>query len=223
LEIKSVYQDRHEHDREEREARARSEQNFRTIAEGIGSAIDQSQKQFEATTGHLEGILKSNAKMLAKENVALNQTMGGVGYPVFCPFFSSQAPSDKTLPVSGLYRSKDGLPLVDVSVEISVLPNKGTGIEGLTNEVMDTRIHPFHYNLGTIMPGIFEAPFQLKIGKRYQIKIVTRRNLFYENLYVDTTPTDLYKITSCTYQQEFKGTAKGMTLFNRIIEGDCKE
>jgi hypothetical protein len=40
LEIKSVYQDRSEHDEAERQSRERSEQNFREIAGGIQSAID---------------------------------------------------------------------------------------------------------------------------------------------------------------------------------------
>ena len=49
LELKTVYQDRREHDEEQ--ARARSEQTaqFNRIAVGISQTISASERQFEAT------------------------------------------------------------------------------------------------------------------------------------------------------------------------------
>ena len=49
LEVKSVYQDRSEHDREQAMSRERSEENFRTIADGIHESISRSDVQFKAT------------------------------------------------------------------------------------------------------------------------------------------------------------------------------
>jgi hypothetical protein len=49
LEIKSVYQDRNEHDREQAEARERETKSFEKIANGIEGAIQQAQDNFAAT------------------------------------------------------------------------------------------------------------------------------------------------------------------------------
>jgi hypothetical protein len=57
LEIKSVYQDRNEHDTEQRLARERSEHNFQTIANGISETIRTSERQFEATMRKSDKIM----------------------------------------------------------------------------------------------------------------------------------------------------------------------
>jgi len=57
LEIKSVYQDRNEHDNEQRESRERSEQNFQAIANGLRSAISQGAEQFNATMRRSDAII----------------------------------------------------------------------------------------------------------------------------------------------------------------------
>ena len=49
LEIKSVYQDRSEHDREQAQARSEQLSEFGKIAAGINKTIDASKQQFEAT------------------------------------------------------------------------------------------------------------------------------------------------------------------------------
>jgi hypothetical protein len=55
LEVKSVYQDRAEHDREQATARAEQLSEFGKIAKGIDTTIENSQRQFEVTVSELTG------------------------------------------------------------------------------------------------------------------------------------------------------------------------
>lgn len=57
LEVKSVYQDRTEHDTEQRLAREQSERNFQGIAGGISETIKRSELQFEATMRKSDAII----------------------------------------------------------------------------------------------------------------------------------------------------------------------
>ena len=57
LEIKSVYQDRSEHDTEQRLARERSERNFQMIADGIFETIKKSEQQFATMMQKSEAIM----------------------------------------------------------------------------------------------------------------------------------------------------------------------
>jgi hypothetical protein len=56
-ELKSLYQDRGEHDREQSESRARSEASFQSIAGGIRESLAESERQFAATMARSNGIL----------------------------------------------------------------------------------------------------------------------------------------------------------------------
>lgn len=57
LEIKSVYQDRNDHDTEQRLAREQSERNFQGIASGISESIKTSEEQFAATMRKSDAIM----------------------------------------------------------------------------------------------------------------------------------------------------------------------
>ena len=57
LEIKSVYQDRSEHDREQAQARSEQLSEFGKIADGINKTIDASKQQFEATMTRSDTIV----------------------------------------------------------------------------------------------------------------------------------------------------------------------
>ena len=59
LEIKSVYQDRNEHDSEQAEARTREEDSFKEIAAGIQSSILDSDRNFAATMGKTKQVLEN--------------------------------------------------------------------------------------------------------------------------------------------------------------------
>jgi hypothetical protein len=70
LEIKSVYQDRNEHDQQQAEARERETESFESIAKGIEGAIQQSQQDFDAT------MRKSDVIMGKVGDSIKNQTGG---------------------------------------------------------------------------------------------------------------------------------------------------
>lgn len=57
LEIKSVYQDRNEHDAQQKEARELETENFRTIADGIEDSIRQSRENFTGTMKRSDQIM----------------------------------------------------------------------------------------------------------------------------------------------------------------------
>ena len=57
LEVKSVYQDRNEHDEQQAEARERETKSFESIANGIEGAIQQSQKDFAASMRKSDAIM----------------------------------------------------------------------------------------------------------------------------------------------------------------------
>lgn len=74
LELKTLYQDRDEHDAAERESRERSERNFKEIASGIEGAIEQSKKEFDATMKRsdreLDGITRTLDTFTGAESYA---------------------------------------------------------------------------------------------------------------------------------------------------------
>jgi hypothetical protein len=66
LEVKSVYQDRNEHDEAEKESRQRSEQNFREIANGIqetvnelNTTIKEGREHFDRTMAGIAGTIST--------------------------------------------------------------------------------------------------------------------------------------------------------------------
>jgi len=76
LEIKSIYQDRYAHDKEQSEARAEQLKQFDTIAKGINTTISNSQQQFDATIKRVEGVSRIAARGL--ENVTGGDSFGFV-------------------------------------------------------------------------------------------------------------------------------------------------
>src|SRR6202044_704655 len=63
LEVRSVYQDRNEHDTQQAEARDREIESFAAIADGINDAIHQSQQNFDATMSQFNNQTKSFARL----------------------------------------------------------------------------------------------------------------------------------------------------------------
>ncbi len=58
FELKSIYQDRNEHDKQQADARQSQLEGFRQIGDGIKTAIQNSQNQFDATMQRSELIFK---------------------------------------------------------------------------------------------------------------------------------------------------------------------
>jgi len=99
LEIKSVYQDRNEHDREQSEARERETKSFETIASGVNNAITQSEKQFRETVAQQSRDFDA---VMARAEINTSEITGGNSYIIVYPLFES-APST-TFPL--IQRSK---------------------------------------------------------------------------------------------------------------------
>ncbi|HEY1482256.1 MAG TPA: hypothetical protein VGK96_26450 [Candidatus Sulfotelmatobacter sp.] len=151
----------------------------------------------------------------------LGQTMGGSGYLTFFPTFPSNNPaSGDVWPVQAAYfpksSSEPAFPLMDVNVDFYIRPSKGDAYnDGFSKEVMDSLRTPAHYTLGTVIPTtIFAAPFKMQSGKRYQLRITTRRDFFYENVNIDTDPNAPggYKVSWCLYRYAD----------NKLLDGKCE-
>jgi hypothetical protein len=71
LELKSVYQDRNEHDQQQAEARRREEGNFEAIASGIQGSIAESERNFTAT-------IERSDKVIGLQHQSLHDLAGTV-------------------------------------------------------------------------------------------------------------------------------------------------
>src|SRR5208282_3074359 len=135
-----------------------------------------------------------------KYEASINQIMGGDGYILFLPTFPSHKSSaGEMFPVKMIYNTTSNPPLMDVNVDMSLIALHGVEVDG---RVAYSVMHPAHYNLGQVLPGMFESPFQLQAGNRYYFRIITRRNSFYEKVYIDpdTMVREGWKISSCLYR-----------------------
>ncbi|HEV2132988.1 MAG TPA: hypothetical protein VGR47_01870 [Terracidiphilus sp.] len=86
LEIRSLYLDRDQHDREQAQARCEQIERFGQIAAGIRQSVAQSEKQYESTIGQVQGVLSTTQSVakLAKEN--LESVTGARSFPYVVPF-----------------------------------------------------------------------------------------------------------------------------------------
>lgn len=78
LELKTVYQDRREHDEEQAKARSEQIAQFNRIADGIKETIDESQRQFEATMARSD-------KIMGRTNDVLADVTGGNSFAYISP------------------------------------------------------------------------------------------------------------------------------------------
>ena len=109
LEIRTIYLDQTQHDREQALARCQQLESFQRIANGIDTAISNSSAQFEAT--------------MSKFKETINNETGGDSYVVFTPGLISEVPpgtpgiQNGTLVMSlGIPILKGKFPLHSVSV-----------------------------------------------------------------------------------------------------------
>jgi hypothetical protein len=202
LEIRTIYLDQAQHDREQTLARCQQLESFQKIADGIDTATSNSSAQFVATMTNM-------GKILTKQDATLTQTMGGTTYPEFIATFPTD-PASKEMavwvitpgqswPHGHIPTPEETAPLPDVTVDVAERPVK---VEEMTTSELESLMHPMHYNLGTLMvPGMFTAPFKLQKGKRYTLQITTRRGEFREDIYIDRDASAVggWKESSCVY------------------------
>ena len=212
LEMKSVYQDRNEHDVQQSEARTEQLMEFSKIAHGIDTTIAISNQHFDTILGHLTSLL-------SEEDKNLIQTMGSDGYPYFLPTYPAIVSGKEVIfPVKVTYMNPKKLPLVDVNVDISVEPSKDEKMEDWARRIggaAGSPFHSWHYNLGTILPGNSESPIQLRAGNRYYFFITTRRRDFYEKINIDHDDhaPGGWHLSLCLYQ----------AYTNKLLVGKCDD
>ena len=90
LEMKSVYQDRNEHDEAERQSRERSEQNFGAIANGVQGAINGLNITIAEGRKHFDETVKL-------EREGIDQITGGNSYIVVDAVSNPKNPEDNAL------------------------------------------------------------------------------------------------------------------------------
>jgi hypothetical protein len=128
LEIKSVYQDRNEHDKEQAEARRRETDSFATIAEGINHTIEMSAQQFDATMKRSDSVISLQRQSLNDLAGTVKTLTGDESY-AYLGFVPGQG--FLAFPHMGKY------PLYGVSARIVDLDNAKSNPFGVTISVGD--------------------------------------------------------------------------------------
>jgi hypothetical protein len=121
LEIKSIYQDRNEHDREQADARKEQLANFGTIANGINNSITASQTQFQATMDRLQTAVKSSEE--ARRNTEPHALITSL----------AMSPSGQARPASAVIFPNQSF---EINVEFT-----NSGSEKATNVVLDLQTY----------------------------------------------------------------------------------
>ncbi len=224
LELRTLYLDRNEHDREQALARCQQLESFRNIADAIHTAISNSSVQFTCTMNSMKGIL-------TKQDATLTQTMGGTSYPLFVATFPAD-PASQEMPVTVITPGKpwphdhipspkETAPLPDVTVDLSENPLR---IEEITKSGLESMFHPAHFVLGTItVPTTFTAPFKLQEGKRYTILITTRRGSFREEIHIyrDANTPGGWRESWCMYGRQTVYKHGTITGEEKLLDGKC--
>lgn len=106
VELRTIYQDRDEHDRQQAEARERETKSFEAIANGITGAINQSKDNFAATMNQF--------------HVNVNEVTGGDSFAFISPILLPVGNAPNSFPLILAVRGK--YDLMDAIVEVRRLP-----------------------------------------------------------------------------------------------------
>ena len=227
LEIRTLYLDQTQHDREQEFARCQQLESFQKIADGIDTAISNSTAQFVATMNNM-------GEILAKQDNTLTQTMGGTTFPMFLPMHSLD-PNNDMWPVlmmtpgdlgerHPILTALDKAPLIDVAVDISEILQLDPTTKTVSAEAFESQFLPSHYSLGTVMvPETRTAPFKLQVGKNYQLHITTRRREFVERIYFyrDEKAIGGWHVSECIVQRYTLYRQHSVTGGERLVQGKC--
>jgi len=224
MEIRTIYLDQAQHDREQALARCQQLESFQKIADSIDTAISNSSAQFAATMNNM-------GKILTKQDTTLTQTMGGTSYPSFIATFPTDPTRNewsvlvitpgKPWPHGHIPTPEETAPLPDVTVDVTEEPFR---VEEMTASEIESIMHPTHYDLGTLMvPGVFTAPFKLQEGKRYTLQITTRRGSFRENIYIDKDASAVggWRESTCMYGRRTIYKHGAVTSKEQLLNGKC--
>jgi hypothetical protein len=92
LEIKSVYQDRNEHDQQQSEAREREAKSFETIALGITESIHRSDEHFQSTMQRSDALIANTARLVGLSEESIGNITGGNSF-VYVRFLPTGNPN----------------------------------------------------------------------------------------------------------------------------------
>jgi hypothetical protein len=109
LELKSVYQDRNEHDREQATTREKEERNFKEIAGGIADQIATSDRNFSVTMARSDRIMTG-------VNTAVTAQTGGDSYVVVTAVAYKADDSELTLAVRACDKCAYNIPSARIFV-----------------------------------------------------------------------------------------------------------
>jgi len=213
IELLAIVHERNEQNEQQAQALKNEREHFNAIGQGIQTAIDKSQKGFNATIQdsqrHFDVTMaKSDALYEAESRTThltlhtLEQTEGGSGYcwlpPIPPPL--PQATGNPPWSMIVTCEDKKKLPVVDVLVMIQEALSTHASFE-------EVEAKPFfgpHYNLGTLFPGGWSpTQIELKPG-RYSISIYSRKNSVLEQLSFGDWDykTRTGRETFCVYQYQ---------------------
>jgi hypothetical protein len=151
VEYRAIDRDRYIHDKEQAEARTKETQNFQGIAGGIKQAIQESQKQFDATMNRSDQVMGLQVNALNGLSTNLSTLTGGDS---FC--YLAFVPGQQFL----AFVHMGQFPLYGVSARIVELDSsnkaKQENLMGVTVAIGDMIQH--HASVQTLSSGIGNAP-----------------------------------------------------------------
>ncbi len=101
LEIRTLYRERAEHDREQEFARCQQLRSFESIADSLKSAITISQGQYQSTLKHVDGVLKTTEDVSRLAKKSLDNLTGGESFGYVIPNIGSTSDFHKATGAGG--------------------------------------------------------------------------------------------------------------------------
>jgi hypothetical protein len=168
LEIKSVYQDRDEHDRQHEEAEEREASHFETIANGVEDTIRSSQEHFDATMAEAKRLNRLSQESLA--NIT-----GGESYAYIAAGIGLRPPFQLSVWVKG----KHGVH--NLSAEIQTMPKAGEVRDNASVERQIRSMHTLPLGNGDFLPGITQIDETVMPG-RYSLTVISKNQWISEQI-----------------------------------------
>jgi len=122
LELKSVYQERNEHDRDQASARAQETENFRKIATSLQTAIEENEREFNRIinqqSDQFDSTMRETRLVLQSSNQSLNVMTGSGSYFYLMPNQPMDMPNG-TILVNAIPTFVGKYPVHDLFVSVS--------------------------------------------------------------------------------------------------------
>jgi hypothetical protein len=179
LEIRSIYADRSAHDREQATARAEQLKHFKEVGDGITKAIDESQKQFEATMERSNSILGGVGESIKIAN-------GGDSYP-FIALGGTSSRLEMYLSVDGNHH------LLDVAGSVADVDKLAAAVKaGQLGDRSKYSVGVGPYSIlqrgsGTLAGVLLAGPDEGSDYRRFNIRLSARNGIFGELLRIKLT------------------------------------